>query len=460
MRIKRVIIFTFLSSFLLTTIFALEIQKNEPRIFISSSNDRFSYGISQNKDDQLTGSSDFLFILPNFFIDINENSITNRTYPGSRYDELIIKAGTTLRLSKKLPVDILFTPQAGFCLLGNFGMEAAQNFIHTIYQINKVKLEYEHFKKPFAPLINAQASFAYTLPFPQFVKLQLDFTSDNLIFYTTSQAVTFNATLGTKSTFKLFAGYKWNQLHVDSPTLKAYKKETTGFNYGFGLDAGLLKFDYITFPKTKNGNGTISLDFLNFKNHNWQQTDIHFLTGFSFLINTKFLETQVQTPSLNNFSIYLNNKYVTGFQKNCVNPSEYRYIRDYQILTMGIKYEQPLDFLRNWVTPYIELGTGIASFGITRLTNHLEAPALDSYEYKTKYFWQLEANIGLDIIPQGTLNFGNAVYGLTVFAGTIFMPEHEKATNQIKQDTYRTPDWQLNAFEFKFGFMLHMGLDF
>ncbi len=460
MLVKRVLLITFLSLHISQIIFALEIQKNEPRIFIASANDRFSYALSQNKDDQLTGSSDFLFILPYFFANINENSITNRTFPGGRYDELIIKAGTTLRLSEKLPVDILFTPQAGFCLLGNFGMEAAQNFIHTIYQLNKVKLEYEHFQNPFAPLINAQASFAYTLPQTKFIKFQLDLTSENLIFYTTGQAFTFNTTLGTKSTFKLFAGYKWNQLHIDSPTLKAYKKETTGFNYGFSLDAGLLKFDYITFPKTKNGNGTISLDFLNFKKHNWQQTDVHLFTGFSFLINTKFLETQVQTPSLNNFSIYLNNKYVTGFQKNCVNPSEYRYIRDYQILTLGIKYEQPLDFLRNWVTPYIELGTGIASFGITRLTNHLEAPALDSYEYKTKYFWQLEANIGLDIIPQGTLNFGNAAYGLTVFAGTIFMPEHEKATNQIKQDTYRTPDWQLHAFEFKFGFMLHMGLDF
>ena len=460
MRNKRVFLFTLLFFSFSTTAFALEIQENEQRIFISTANDRFSYSLSENKDDQLTGTGEFHFILPYFFIDINENSITNRSFPGSRYDELIIKAGTSFKLFENLPVEITFSPQAGFCLLGNFGMETVQNCIHKIYVVDQVSLEYEHFQKPFAPLLNAQASFSYTLPQAQFLKLQLDLTSDNLIFYTTKQSVTAKAALGTKTTFNLFAGYQWNQLHIDSPTLKAYKKETTGFNYGFILDTGLLKLDYITFPQTKNGNGTFSLDFMNFQKHNWQQTDVHLFTGVSFIINTKFFETQLQSQPLNNFSIYLNDKYVTGFAANKINPSEYRYMRNYEIITMGIKYEQPLEFLDRWVTPYIELGSGIASFGIKQLANHLENPPFDSYEYKTKTFWQLEANIGLDIVPPGILNFGNATYSFTFFAGTLFIPDYKKASKQIKQDTYRTSDWQLHPFEFKWGFALHMGLDF
>ena len=460
MRIKKVFLCTFIFSSFFTAVFAFEIQKNEPRIILASANDRFSYGLSQNKDDQLTGASELHFIHPYFFVDLYNNSITNRTFPGSRYDELIIKAGTSFKLFENLPVDIIITPQAGFCLLGNFGTQTAQNIIHKIWKVNEVQLEYEDFQKPFVPLLNAQASFAYTLPQAQFVKLRLDLTSTNLIFYTTGQSITANATVGTKSTFNLSAGYKWNQTYINSPALKAYKKEANGFNYGFNLDTGLLKLDYITYPQTKNGNGTINLDFMNFTKHNWQQSDVHFFTGFSFIINTEFLETQVQTQPLNNFSIYVNDKYVTGFKANKINPSEYRYMRTYEIITMGIKYEQPLEFLHNWVTPYIEFGSGIASFGITQLANHLEGSTFDSYDYNTKTFWQLEANIGLDIIPQGMLNFGSAAYSFTVFAGTIFIPQHEKATDHIKKDTYRTADWQLNAFEFKFGFALHMGLDF
>ena len=37
-----------------SNIFALEINKNELRFFIATTNDKFSYWIWENKDDQLT----------------------------------------------------------------------------------------------------------------------------------------------------------------------------------------------------------------------------------------------------------------------------------------------------------------------------------------------------------------------------------------------------------------------
>ena len=460
MQHKKVLSVLLLLFSLLVHTFALQIKQNDLRIFTSTANDKFSYALAQNKDDQFTASFELHFILPYLFIDINDNSITNRTFPGGRYDELILKTGTTLTLFDTLPFELTFTPQAGFCLLGNFGMEFAQNLNHKVSNVDEVKLEYEHFKKPFAPLINAQASFAYILPQAQFIKLELDLTLDNIIFYSTEQKITANAKVGTKTTFNIFAGYKWTQTHINSPVLKAYKKETTGFNYGFNLDTGFLKLDFITYPQTKNGNGTISVDFMNLQKHNWQQSDLHFFTGMCFIIDTEFLENQVQTPQLNNFSIYISDKYVSGFKTNKANPSEYRYLRNYEIITMGIKYEQPLEFLQNWVTPYVELGTGIAMFGVTKLANHLPQSTFDSYEYEAKAFFQMQANIGLDIIPQGMLNFGSAAYSFTVYAGTIFIPQYKKATKQIKLDTYRTAGWQLHPFEFTFGFALHMGLDF
>ena len=119
-----------------------------------------------------------------------------------------------------------------------------------------------------------------------------------------------------------------------------------------------------------------------------------------------------------------------------------------------------LPFIKNWITPYLELGTGLASFGINGLSYHIPKEPLYSYDFNTKNFWQIEANIGLDIIPQGKLNFGNSSYSLTAFAGTIFISQYLKATEQIKHDSYRNDEWTLKPFEFKFGFAVHFGLDF
>ena len=468
MRNKRVLLFTFLIFSLCAAVFSLEIQKNEQRVFAVTANDKFTYGLSQNKDDQLTATAEFHFILPYFFLSFNDNSITNRghktnmedpsTFSNGRYDELFIKAGTHINLYDAQDFQLIFTPQAGFCILGNFGMGIAQNMNHQMSCVDEVKIGYEKFNKPFAPVLNAEISASYS-PF-DFFKCALELSANNAIFYTTDQSVTLNAKLGNKTTFNIFTGYRWNQTHAESTTLQAYKNATEGFNYGFILDTGLIKLDFITYQKSRNGSGSICMDFMNFKNHDWEQTDLSFYAGLSFLINTEFLETQIESKITDKLSVYLNNKYVSGFKTNKVNKSPYRYERDYETVTAGIKYEQPLAFLQNWITPYVEVGTGTAMFGLQQLAYHLPQKNYDIYKYNTKAFWQMEANVGLSLIPPGLINYGSACYSLTIYAGTIFIPEHKKAGAQIKQDTYRATGWQLKPFEFECGFNVHIGLDF
>ena len=106
------------------------------------------------------------------------------------------------------------------------------------------------------------------------------------------------------------------------------------------------------------------------------------------------------------------------------------------------------------------MGTGTASFKVQKLANHLSNSTYDSYEYGSKLFFQMELNVGFDIIPEGMLNFGNSSYQVTVFVGTIFIPDYKNATEQIKKDTYRKDSWSLNPFEFRYGFAVHFGLDF
>ena len=468
MKYKKIIASLFIISTFFGSAFSLEIQKNNLRVFVGTGNDKFSNSISQNKDDQLTATTEIHAIFPYLFLDINLNSITNRgykskltdsqTFTSGRYDELFIKTGTTVNLLNDSGFSIDFIPEAGFGFLGNFGMELAQNANHKMSKVDKVELKYEKFSKPFIPIINSKISFSYTPV--EFIKTHFSFASNNSIFYTTEQDITLGAVVGNKTKFNLFAGYNWNQTHNESQTLKILKNTMQGFNYGFNLDTGFAKFDYITYTVSRFGIGTISIDFMGLKAHNWQQSDIHYFTGVSHIIGTEFLENQLQSKTYHNFSFYFNNKYVSGFKTNTVNPSEYRYERDYIINTAGIKYEYPLAFTQNWFTPYIELGTGIATFGLQKLANQIPEAEFNSYKYETKNFWEMEANIGFDIVPQGMLNFGNSTYSMTVYAGTLIIPEYKKAGAQIKQDTYRTGDWTLKAFEIQYGFMIHMGLDF
>lgn len=468
MRRRKLLFIAFFILFIFSKALAFEFKKNESAIYLSAANDKLSYGISQNKDDQLTASAELHLIFPYIFFDLEDNSITNRgsksnpldpsTFTSGRYDELMIKAGTEVNLFKEASFSIDIIPQAGFLLLGNFGMETAQNLNHKSNNIDTVNLEYEKFEKPFAPLINFQLTFSYA--FSDFIKAAFDFSSSNAFFYSTEQRLSLSASFGSKSQFTFFAGYSWDQLHNNSTSLKLYKDNSSGFDFGFILNTGLLKFDYITWPGTSYGLGRISLDFLSFNKHNWQKSDIHFFTGLCHLLDMTFLENQIQSRPVNNFSFYLKSTYSSGFKSNRINPSQYRYERDYQIITAGVKYEYPLNFLNKWLTPYIEMGSGAAIFGLQRIANHIPASTYDFYKYKTKAFWQMQAIAGLDIIPQGLLNFSNAAFSLSFFAGTIIIPQASKASDYIRQDTYRTTDWKLKPLEFIYGFSLHMGLDF
>lgn len=468
MKFSKAIFSTLIFLCICSSSFTLEIQKNDLRVFAATQNDKFSFGISQNKDDQFTASNEIHIIFPYFYFDFNINAITNRgyktnlqdpaTFSCGRYDELIAKAGLTVNLFDYSDFKIDLTPKAGFCLLGNFGMEWEQNVNHKLSGINDVNLDYERFRRPFAPGLDLTLSLSYKPLY--FVNTKLDVNLNNAIFYTTEQSIVLNSTFGTKSLFNVFAGYTLNQTHASSPALEAYKKNTKGFNFGFNLDTGLFKIDYITYPQTRYGYGTLSLDFMNLTKSSWRRIDLNFFMGLSCLINTEFLETQIQSNKIGPVSVYLKNKYVSGFKTNKVNPSAYRYERDYQIITAGVKYEQPLAFIQNWVTPYIELGTGIASFGIQELANQIPESTVNSNNLGTKNFWELEAIAGLDIVPQGLLNFGNAAYSFTVFAGTVIIPQAKKAGAHIKKDTYRTTTWTLHPVEFIYGFAVHMALDF
>ena len=55
---------------------------------------------------------------------------------------------------------------------------------------------------------------------------------------------------------------------------------------------------------------SINVDFVNLSKHNWKKSDIHFLTGLTYFMNTEFLENQIQIGFAENLSFYFNNKLI------------------------------------------------------------------------------------------------------------------------------------------------------
>ena len=219
MKHRKIALFLLLYAQLAPSSFALQIKKNAPQVFLSVGNDKFSYGLSQNKDDQLTASTQFHITLPNFFADFAINSITNRgyktdladplTFTNGRYDELLLKAGTSINLYTNSELTFDLTAETGFYILGNFGMDFAQNINHKMNGVSAVKLEYEKFDKPFAPLINSRLDFFWQ---PEdFIKFSVSTAFNNSIFYFTEQALKFGLQLGNKTKFSVFTGYTWKQ---------------------------------------------------------------------------------------------------------------------------------------------------------------------------------------------------------------------------------------------------------
>ena len=177
MKFSKAIFSTLIFLCICSSSFTLEIQKNDLRVFAATQNDKFSFGISQNKDDQFTASNEIHIIFPYFYFDFNINAITNRTFPGSRYDELIAKAGLTVNIFDYSDFEIDITPKAGFCALGNFGMEFEQNLNHKISGINDVNLDYEKFSRPFTPVLDFKLTLSYRPVY--FITTQLDINLNN-----------------------------------------------------------------------------------------------------------------------------------------------------------------------------------------------------------------------------------------------------------------------------------------
>lgn len=464
---KRALLFFLLFQFIYIPFYSIEIVKNEPRYFLSTTNDRFSFGITQNKDDQYTASTEFHLFFPYFFCDLEVNSYTNRgyksdlsdssTFSKGRYDELFFRTGTKINLLKTQFSTIDVIPSLGFDYLGNLLFEDIQNIYHKMKKIPPVSLGYDKFSHPIAPVLDF--CFNYSVNYFPFITNLVTFETDDNIFYSSNKKLKISTIIGKdKTLFDFYCGYNWNNLFCNSTTFTLAQNVTNGTNIGFCLDTGFYKFDYTGYLSYLYGTGTLSFDFLCLKKHNWDKTDIILSSGLSYIFSTEYLINTIELPSDNNFSFFLSSKYVSGFKINSVNPDlPYRTERDYEINEIGFRYRIPCI---NWISPYIELGTGIATFRIQKLYNHIPDSPYYSKDLGTKNFWEIESCIGIDLIPEGLLVLGSASYQFTFFAGTTYIPDFKKASQYIKKDNYRKENWELTPFSFTYGFAITFGLDF
>lgn len=450
----------------------LELIKNNERLFLLSSNDKFSYGISHNLDDQFSFSFGVHTIFPYLYVNFDLNGITNRGYKTdvtdettffhSRYDELSLLTGTQINLYQNNSFSINLDANAGFIALGNFGGEKVQNITHVMDKVPTLVLPYEKPEHNFSPSLNCDLKFAYNIN-PIF-KLQFTAESKNSLFYFNREAFTLSTIFGNEKTLlEIFSGYEFLQNQTDSQTFSIYANQSQGYNFGWKLDTGFFKFDYLVYTKGRFGYGTLYVDLFNLNNRDFTQSDLYSSFSITKFMGTTYLETQLQcfVPNVENLYITYNNRYVSGYKKNLYSTSDfYRIERDYDINSIGLKYEYDIPAIKNWVTPFTEIATGVTAFGIRKLSNHKPESTEPYIDYGMNFCWELEATAGVDLFPEHFIKLGTANYQLSLFAGVIVIPEYKKISEFIKKDTYRTNTWKMNLFEPSFGFSVKMGLDF
>ena len=138
---------------LLCTLFCLSALHAEPKqLKLGIGNDIWTFGISQNNDDQLSFSSRVEYVDTDFDLALSVDAITNRGWKmdwsssdliSGRYDTIYLDFELNTLSYGKNGFYFSFKPLLGFSLAGNLGLDKVQNFLHQNTSIPQVDIPYE-----------------------------------------------------------------------------------------------------------------------------------------------------------------------------------------------------------------------------------------------------------------------------------------------------------------------------
>ncbi len=399
-------------------------------------NDIWTFGISQNNDDQLSFSSQFEYIDKNYELMLTADAITNRGWKlvwsssdlySGRYD--VVNFDFKLNTLKLENEHFCFSlrPYLGFSFSGNLGFEKVQNFLHSNSSIPILDIPYEEDGTHFSPRLGGEINLGPVFPFDSedsAFKLLLGATGINSFFFEAEFKAYGKVAVVSrgKSTLSLLLGYRYLHPQTDWMTHEIYSMFSNGWFMGFNFNLGLLSLSYQSNLENQIGYCTYSVDVLSlFRKSVFKEADLNYSIMFSYILGMAYHDAELSKEildtnvSLGVYTRYFSAEPIPGELRKTVSSSSY-----YGTITYAFDY----DYLSSWIVPYISLGIGLTEFSAITYFNTDES-ALKPFDKESDMSFSLDIAAGVTLFPPHLLDADNASYSLKIKAGVVYYQNTE-----------------------------------
>ncbi len=410
-------------------------------------NDSVTLGLTDNPDDLRSYGMEVLFSHASgwdFYTSIFGLTFRARdAAEGSgRYDELILQAGRLFHFDFGFPgtrilVDV--TPFAGITLMGNFGLDWAQNFVHDVFSIEPVVLEYDVSRSTISPHFGSRLSFSYSEPAPWFSNTDLIFRASaevsHAISYVSTASTDISIGQSSSSVVDVMVGlgYSWAYPYDDSFTHERVTMSETGLTGFLRGRFGLFRFSYRWYLDRLQGYGGMGfhLDFDD--DIAWESSDLILSIGLSF--PEQMLSSSLRYVLFDDVSVFATNMYK---MVPLSDDGRTREIVTHWIL--GGDYEFSYWDV-GWMRPFARLGAGVRRFLVMEDS---DSP-LDS-NGRVRVFSAVclvvDASAGFRFFPDGRLHYQGAAYGVEVSFGARFSDTDRVIQASESYDLQFTDRWR------------------
>jgi hypothetical protein len=424
-------------------------------VLIGTGNDKWTFGLSRNNDDQLSYSGNIRVEAPVWTLSLDLNGYTNRGWkdawynnqPDSDPDHFFHGRYDTIDLAfalKWFPVgaehwELEIAPRLGFLMAGNYGFDYFQNLVHRISRIHLVDLPYET-GNFFAPKVSARVESRGFWRLPDKwgdltdIGVGVSFDTENNIGFETSQYIGTELFLrrDREKLLALSLGYIWYQQYTDWSTQRLALWFEQGLRLGFEINAGALSVNYWYALQNTFGYTTYYVDVMSFfQKSTWKENDLIITLASSRILKQTYHTLEVQTQLFDSrWALLMTNRYIAGnpIDKKAEaenDPGKFARLKlAFSLWSFGIKYEVPDGWSKGWCTPFVSLSLGMERFEFAILDNMLPH---ESTPWTTwaEYSFIMDAEFGVSLFPAGWLKAGNAAYRLIVSGGVTWIANAE-----------------------------------
>lgn len=428
---------------------------DKPRLNFGFGNDKFTYGISKNDDDQLTYSGYINFDFDRYIIDLNMEAYTDRgsyvdgKFRNGRLDGVFLNTTFQQHYDINEYLTINANRKIGLGMTGMFYFDFVQNFHHKNVGVEPVHIPYDWEDIKIAPTYGLTLGLNTHIGYLNF---ELDASYENTIYFISTKKG--SLTVSFLDLASLEVGYQRGKNFSKSLTMDSVISSQKGMYLDLQLDTTPVRMEWKFYPGSGFGFGKFSVEALSlYRATEWKGTDIYIDHSFSSLYNMELLNASARVPLGEKLSYVFSISYVSGFPKD-TDEDDSRTQRNYALYEAGLCYT-PFQW---YVSPFVQFQAGCGSFQVTFL-NNTKHDRSDDYSLPTKAAAVADFRFGFELLPEGFVTFGNTSFKVQLFSGTHIVPWRKQLTELLRQDRCHLADYTPTFLSQYFGVGVSIGVD-